>query len=144
MSDIYTENFDGLVTIHRAIEGALAGVVDVPTARGAGGFLLAHHDAESHVLFPGLRRYGRLRSTDVAFLDACDRAHRELHTLCEHLLAATDPGAIALLAGDTLALLRAHVAEEEVGLAPARTREMVTPDEFAAIGREIEALRARR
>lgn len=144
MSDIYTLNFEGLVTIHRAIEAALVGVRDVPTARAAGGFLLAHHDAESHVLFPGIRRAGRLRTTHVSFLDARDREHVELHTLCEHLLAATSTTAIIELAHETVQLLRAHVREEELGLAPERTREMLTPDEFAAIGREIEAFREQR
>src|SRR5688572_29715647 len=129
-TDVYVLQFEGLVMIHRAIEGALQQVVDgagaplaelVPGARGAAGFLLAHHDAESNILFPALRQYGRMRSTDVSSLDARDREHVELHALCDRLVAAaarTAPTAaeIAALARETRDRLRAHVAEEEISL----------------------------
>jgi hemerythrin-like domain-containing protein len=155
MSDVYTLQFEGLVTIHRAIDGALQSVVDaaadpiavlVQRTRAAAGFLMAHHDAESDVLFPALRRYGRLRSTDVSALDARDREHRDLHELCDRLAGAVDrsapaPAYIAALAAETRDRLRAHVAEEEQNLAAARLREMVSLDELAAINLELEAFR---
>jgi len=157
MNDVYTAQFEGLVTIHRAIEGALQSVVDaatspvaviVPAARGAAGFLLAHHDAESNILFPALRQYGRMRSTDVSALDARDREHHDLHALCERLLAAAARHApvateIAGLARETRDLLRAHVAEEELTLAADRLREMVTPADLDDINRKLEEFRAR-
>jgi hemerythrin-like domain-containing protein len=155
MSDVYAVQFEGLVTIHRAIDAALQSVVDAATeplvvlvqrTRGAAGFLLAHHDAESDVLFPALRRYGRLRSTDVSALDARDREHRDLHELCDRLAnaagrTAPDAAYIAALAAETRDRLRAHVAEEELTLSADRFREMVTLDELAAINRELEAFR---
>jgi hemerythrin-like domain-containing protein len=155
MSDVYTLQFEGLVTVHRAIDGALQSVVDAATeplvvlvqrTRGAAGFLLAHHDMESDVLFPALRRYGRLRSTDVSALDARDREHRDLHELCDRLAGAVDRSApdaayVAALAAETRDRLRAHVADEEQTLAAARLREMVSIDELAAINRELDAFR---
>ena len=157
MTDPFAAQHDGLVTVHRAITDAFAPIVAgiktpldvlVEQTRGAASFLLAHHNMESHGLFPGLRRYGRLRSADVAFLDGCDRDHHELHTLCEQLLAtaaAPHPTAIALtgLARDTLALLQSHTREEEVGLAPDRLRLMIDEVGLVELGRELEAMRAR-
>ena len=78
-TDPYELQFEGLVTIHRAIDGVFQQVIDaagaplsviVPAARGAAAFLTAHHVAESNILFPALRQYGRMRSTDVSALDA--------------------------------------------------------------------------
>lgn len=159
MSDVYTLQFEGLVTVHRAIDGAFQAVVDaaaaaspldviVPASRGAAGFLLAHHDAESNILFPALRQYGRMRSTDVSALDARDREHHDLHSLCDRLLAAAARHApstaeIAGLVRDTRDLLRAHVAEEELTLAADRLREMVTPADLDDINRKLEEFRAR-
>jgi len=157
MSDIYTLQFEGLVTVHRAIDAALQSVVDastspldviVPATRGAAGFLLAHHGAEDNVLFPALRRAGRLRSTDVSALEARDREHHDLHELCDRLLGAaarTAPAAayIAALAAETRDRLRAHVAEEEHTLAADRLREMMTPADLADLNRQLEDFRAR-
>src|SRR5690606_28163546 len=104
MSDLYVLQFEGLVTVHRALDDAFAAVAAappagvVPAARAAGGFLLGHHAAESDILFPGLRRAGRLRSTDASALDARDREHHDLHALCERLLAASAAPDIVALA----------------------------------------------
>ena len=156
-TDPYELQFEGLVTIHRAIDGVLQQVIDaaeaplsviVPGARGAAAFLLAHHAAETDILFPALRRSGRMRSTDVSALDARDREHVELHALCDRLVAAaarTAPTAdeIAALARETRDMLRTHVAAEEISLAADRLREMVTPADLADINRQLEELRAR-
>jgi hypothetical protein len=155
--DPYELQFEGLVTIHRAIDGVFQQVIDaaaaplsviVPGARGAAAFLLAHHAAESDVLFPALRRCGRMRSTDVSALDACDREHVELHALCDRIVAAAarpapDAAELAALALETRDRLRAHVAEEEVALAAARLREMASLDDLAEINRRLEQFRAR-
>lgn len=150
MSDLYVLQFEGLVTIHRAIDDAFGAVAEapldavVPAARGAAGFLLAHHDAESKILFPGLRRAGRMRSTDASALDARDREHHELHALCERLLAASAVPDVVALVRETRDRLRAHVAEEERTLAADRLREMATTADLDAINRDIEAFRAAR
>ncbi len=155
MNDLYTVQHEGLVAIHRAILDEFAPVVAgattplstlIPQARGAGGFLLGHHEMESSVLFPGLRRYGRLRSTDVAFLDARDRDHETLHHLCESLLATTSAlhphaATLAAQARDIIALLEPHTREEEAGLAPARLREMIDERGLAELNRDLEAKR---
>jgi hypothetical protein len=156
-TDPYQLQFEGLVTIHRAIDGVFQQVIDaagaplsviVPAARGAAAFLTAHHDAESNILFPALRQYGRMRSTDVSALDARDREHVELHALCDRIAAAAgraapDAADLAALALETRDRLRAHVAEEELSLAPARLREMASIDDLAEINRRLEEHRAR-
>jgi hypothetical protein len=154
--DTFIEAHNGLVTIHSALLGSLHAVaaartidVIVPQAVAAGGFLLGHHHAEDTILFAGLRRLGRLRSTDVAFLETCDRAHHELHALCESLLGAAkashpDASEIGRLAHETREALAAHVAEEEAGLSPVRLREMISEEGLREIGREAEAHRAAR
>jgi len=146
MVDVYTQGFEGLVEIHRRIAGELEGVIarpaELPQAQGAASFLLAHHTMESEILFPALRRAGRLRSVDCAFLDPLDRAHHELHAMAERLLAA-GPSSTGSLAKAILEMLLDHVAEEERGLAPERMRELVTVDDLAQIQRDADALRDR-
>lgn len=154
--DLYAAHHNGLVEVHQALLGSLRAVADagettslevfVPQALAAGSFLLAHHEAESTVLFPVLRRAGQLRSTDVAFLDACDRDHAALHALCDKLVAAASaphPSVtqIRAIASETAKRLSAHVTEEEAGLAPDRFREMLSLDGLAELGREMEEFR---
>lgn len=156
MTDVYEAHHAGLVGVHRALADAFAPLVAgahtpleilVPQARGATSFLLAHHEMESKGLFPGLRRYGKLRSADVAFLDACDREHQALHALCDHLFAAVTalhPVATTItnLARDIMAVLAPHTREEETVLTPERLRLVITEPDFAELGRELEAMRA--
>lgn len=153
--DLHVAHHEGLVQVHRALATALhdigAAAPDaadalVPHALAAGRFLLGHHHAESTILFPGLRRLGRLRSADAAFLDACDRDHHRLHALCERLLAnagAPHPvvGELSLLGREIETAFLAHAAEEEEGLAPERLRAMIGREGLEEIGRELEALR---
>ena len=146
MVDVYTEGFQGLVEMHRRIAGAFEGVIarpaELPAAQGAASFLLAHHTIESEILFPALRRAGRLRSVDCAFLDPLDRAHHELHAMAERLLAA-GPSSTGSLAKAILEMLLDHVAEEEVGLAPERMRALLTLDDLAQMQRDGDAMRDR-
>jgi hemerythrin-like domain-containing protein len=154
--DPFVEQHNGLVTIHHALNGSLLAVaaattieILVPQALAAGGFLHGHHEAERTILFPGLRKYGRLKSTDIAFLEDCSRAHHELHALCDRLVAAAqashpDAKEIARLARDTQQGFAAHVAEEEAGLSPERLREMISLEGLLEIQREAEAFRAAR
>ncbi len=158
--DPFVLQHEGLVKVHQAIvsvlgrvafasDAALALDVLVPNALGGGRFLLGHHDAEGQVLFPGLRRLGRLKSADVAFLDARDREHHELHALCERLLGGAgaphpDAGELVTVARAILERFEPHVAEEEAGLSPERLAAMIDAEGLAAIGRELEARRAGR
>jgi hypothetical protein len=144
--DLYEQHHTNLVRVHAALGDALRAIVDAPTAIAAGQFLLGHHHAESAVLFPGLRRHGRLASDDVAFLDARDREHTELHGLCERLLGEAGRGAprtleLRTIAGAILMRFLPHIAEEEEGLAPERLRRLIQPAGLAELGREMEALR---
>ena len=157
MTDLYAVHHDGLVAVHRALADAFAPLIAgartpldilLPQARGAAGFLIEHHEIESTGQFPGLRRHGQLRSTDIAFLDGCDRDHHALHALCEHLIAATraphpTASTIVSLARDTLALLTPHTRDEEDGLAPDRMRLMIGVPALTQLGHELDALRTR-
>src|SRR5262245_25786972 len=53
-----------------------------------GRFLVVHHETEDHVIFPTLRRYGRLRTTDAAHLDKWTAEHHEVNALAEALMRA--------------------------------------------------------
>jgi hypothetical protein len=144
--DVYVAGFEGLLDIHRKIRGAFEAAIAAPTdlalIRGAGSFLLAHHTLESEVLFPILRREGRLRSADVGFLDPFDRAHHELHALCTRMLEA-GPASAGSLARATLELLIDHVAEEEAAMTPPRMRELISPAGLDEVQREGDKLRER-
>ncbi|WP_394841931.1 hemerythrin domain-containing protein [Pendulispora brunnea] len=103
--------------------------------------LLFHHHAESTGLFPRLRRAGRLRSADIAFLDACDRDHVTIHVVTQRLLAEGEaphprPSEIATLAREIAAHFDPHAADEEAGLAPERLRAMIPAEELEAMARE--------
>jgi len=144
--DPYIAGFAGLVDIHRriaaAFDEAIAAPTDLALARRAGSFLVAHHTLESEVLFPILRREGRLRSADVSFLDPFARAHHELHALCTRLLDA-GPGSAGSLARAIRELLIDHVAEEEVGLAAERMRQLISVEGLDEVQREGDRLRER-
>jgi hypothetical protein len=155
MTDLYVEQHAGLVTVHRALLQQLAVIaagsntpldVLLPQARTAAGFLLGHHEMESRALFPGLREHGRLRSTDLAFLDHRDREHQEIHKLCDALLTTANAlhphsATLARDARELLDIFEPHTREEEEGLAPDRLRTMIDPAGLAALGRALEAAR---
>jgi len=145
----------GLVEVHGMLKTGLASLVAAPAdlaAREAlplAGFLLAHHHVEETILFPGLRRLGRGRSADVAFLARCDREHAALHALCRRLAAVAeaprpDVAELRIVARETLDAFTEHVAGEEVGLAPENLRAMIDEAGLLSIGRELEAFRAGR
>jgi hypothetical protein len=157
-TDPYAALHTSLIEIHHALVGSLRAVEAAAASANlgilgqqvlaAGGFLLGHHEAESTVLFPILRRAGKLRSTDIAVLDRCDREHHVIHSLCERLIAsgsAAHPSAseIATLSRELLAAFTAHIGEEEKGLAPDRLRTMMDVDDLAVLAREQAAFQAR-
>jgi|GEM_PF-4877807 len=148
--DPYVAQHAMLVSVHHALVGSLHAVVSaasssavdvaVSQALATASFLRGHHDAESELLFPQLRRLGRLRSTDAAVLDACDREHHEIHALCERLhgfASDSHPRSpdIERVAREILALFVPHLQREESALAPEQLRAMVTPDALAEIQR---------
>lgn len=156
MTDLYTAQHEGLVTVHEMLASAFAPIAAgaatpldqlIPQTRGAAAFLLAHHDLESKVLFPCLRKHGRLRSTDIAFLEGREREHLDLHALTHSLLdtcGALHPhgATIANQTRELLALLTPHVREEEAGLAPDRLRTMIDEAGFRELQAEMEAAQA--
>jgi hypothetical protein len=147
--DPYVDHDIHLRRVHAALDERLRGLSDpqismselVEKTRWLARAFLWHHHAESTILFPRLRVEGRMRSVDVAFLDACDRDHRTLEKYFSLLLdAAKSPhvarSQILSLAADLAPLLARHVAEEEAGLAVERLRSMIGPDGLLAIGSE--------
>jgi hypothetical protein len=151
--DLYAEQQRGLIEVHRSLSDGLRALASTPSlsmerANGVGGFLLGHHHIESTVLFPGLRRHGHLRSTDVAFLDARDKEHRDLHSLCERLVAvasssssSSNPEEVAKIASEILLQFIPHIEEEERGLSPENLRAMISEAGLLELNRELEAMR---
>lgn len=154
-NDPYRTYHEGLLQVHAELASRLRALVAiapldvlVPRTLDVAGFLHGHHAVEDQILFPGLRRSGRLRSTDVAFLDACDRQHREVHAIGERLAAAAREAhpraeAIRALVVELDGVLSEHLRDEEAGLAPERLREMIDRAGLDAIGHELDAMRRR-
>jgi hypothetical protein len=152
--DPYVALHETLVVIHRGITAAFADVLAcdaadiaglVESGAGAGGFLLGHHDAESLLLFPALRRSGVLRSTDVAFLEGLDREHVALHEITARLVAETRAPhprgtEIVTLAKEIATAFGLHTRGEENGLAAERLRTMITREGLADLARRQEEM----
>jgi hypothetical protein len=157
-ADPHVAMHENLILIHRAIAAAFADVLgcDVADVRGlvstgaaAAGFLLAHHDAESLLLFPALRQSGILRSTDVAFLEGLDRQHVALFEIAARLVAETRSPhprgtEIVTLSKEIATAFGLHTRGEENGLVPERLRTMITREGLADLARRQEAMRAAR
>lgn len=154
-SDPYVDHDIHLRRIHAALDERLRALSApeisvselVAKTRWLARALLWHHHAESSILFARLRAEGRMRSSDVAFLDACDRDHRALEQYFSRLLGAADAphvqrSQILSPAADLVPLLARHFEEEEAGLAPARLRSMIASEGLLAITRETEARRS--
>jgi hemerythrin-like domain-containing protein len=114
-----------------------------------GRFLIVHHESEDEVIFPTLRRYGRLKSTDAAHLDGWTAEHRAVNAAGEALARAGERartgGRLALtevgrLSRELADLLRPHLASEEELFTPVRLAEIIPPQ---AVG-EIERSSRRR
>ncbi|HYO94281.1 MAG TPA: hemerythrin domain-containing protein [Polyangiaceae bacterium] len=153
--DAYVAHHEGLVRVHRALLASFAllarpGKTEldawIPQLLQGCQFLESHHHAESSVLFAGLRRFGRLRSSDAAFLDSADDEHTQLEILRRRLLneaRAAHPRASAIQSwnAELRVVLTRHTAGEEAGLAAERLRDMISLQGLHAIQRELEALR---
>jgi len=107
-------------------------------------FLIVHHESEDRIIFPTLRRHGRLRSTDAAHLEKWSSEHREVNALGEALMRAGrgirdgERGPlleIRRLSQKLEALLAPHLAAEEEVLTPGHLAEMAPASAIADIDR---------
>ena len=110
-------------------------------------FLVVHHQSEDQVVFPTLRRHGRLRSTDAAHRDKWGA--EQVNALAEALARAgrssREGGRQALLevrrlSEDLRALLEPHLSDEEALLMPSRLAEMVPSSAIDDMERESRKL----
>jgi hemerythrin-like domain-containing protein len=109
-----------------------------------GDFLILHHDSEDQVIFPTLREYGKLRTTDAAHLDRWASEHRDINAAGAALSRVGRALPSTGLAGMTelrrlslelSALLRPHLESEEEIIVAERLREMIPASAFRRIER---------
>jgi hypothetical protein len=144
------------VAAHDELRGRVAAVLDaadreddgalLPQVVGYVDRLLRHHHAEEGFVFPAFRAAGRLRTSDVAFLDARDAEHGDVLRLCIELRGASTSatGALArtrrrisLLARELERLTSPHFAIEEATLTPEHLASLLTPREAIAMFDDI-------
>lgn len=108
--------------------------------------LLRHHRAEDAFIFPAFRAAGRLRSSDVAFLDARDAEHRDVHRLCielqgvsggRRILPVPTRRGVLRLANELESLTRPHFAVEEALLSTDHLASLLTGSEAIALFDDI-------
>jgi hypothetical protein len=139
---VHGELREGAGQIEAAARGAVA--EDVVTAPIAGfcQTLLDHHKAEDRFFFPAFRA-GRLRSSDLAFLDARNAEHRDIHRLCLELREAGARQlagwrlAVARLAGELAVLSAPHFAAEEAALTPQHLPALISADGLVSVYRDM-------
>jgi hemerythrin HHE cation binding domain-containing protein len=114
-------------------------------------FLIVHHECEDRIIFPALRKHGRLRSTDAAHLDRWGVEHREVNVAGAALArAAASAGgrgrhglaAVRRLSLELAQLLRPHLASEEEILTADHLAEMIPARALPDIGRASARLSA--
>jgi hypothetical protein len=114
-----------------------------------GRFLLVHHESEDRIVFPALRRHGRLKSTDAAHLDRWTSEHRDVNAAGEALARAGEQvasrGRAALdhvrsMSAELGALLEPHLGSEEELFTPQRLAEIIPPEAVGEIDREARRL----
>jgi hypothetical protein len=149
----------GLVAVHDELRSGARGIADMVrsgrapdpanTKRLVSKFcqrLLDHHRSEDAFLFPGFRKAGRLRSSDIAFLDARDTEHVTIHRLCLAIrdagtrgdLASTPArGTLAALVAELTAASTPHFAIEEQTLVPEHLAEIITGDQLGRVYRDM-------
>jgi len=101
-------------------------------------FLILHHDAEEHAIFPALRRSTSLRSADAAHLDRWGAEHREVNAAATALLAArSDLLQLRQRCTELRQILEPHLVDEEAVLNAIHLPEMITEPELAAAQRSV-------
>jgi hypothetical protein len=151
MTTVFDSFHRGLVQVHRELR---EGAAQIAAAAGAtddrmvqsliAGFcqtLLDHHKSEDRFFFPAFRAGGRLRSSDVAFLDARDAEHRDIHRLCLELRDGPRTGgwrtAAAGIARELAALSAPHFAVEEATLTPRHLPALIAPQALVNVFRDM-------
>ena len=151
----------GLLRVHgelrqqaSAILAAATGDRRVPTSAGQ---LIAdfcenlenHHRSEDVFFFPAFRAAGKLRSTDIAFLDARDDEHAALVRLVgelrplagrardQSLPRATWRGSVQRLVTELTDIAGPHFAAEESVLTPGHVAEMISARELGEVYRDM-------
>ncbi len=124
---------------HAVARGDFAGFVQLNLR-----MLTLHHEGEDEIIFPALRAASRLRSTDVAFLEAQTAEHvevqrciRTLEREATALRTSGGPGALDRIGHSVTTLseiLWPHLASEDAALTPRHVADMI--DE-TALGRMI-------
>jgi hypothetical protein len=146
------------VTAHGELRGLVAAVLEAgardderllrPRAAEYVDRLLRHHRAEDAFIFPAFRAAGRLRSSDVAFLDARDAEHRDVHRLCVELRRVSLAGGssalptparrhITRLASELESLTRPHFDIEEATLTTEHLATLLTAREAITLFDDI-------
>lgn len=93
---VYDQFYNGLLAVHVELRGALTGIVSSVSQDRFGRNLDAqiqhfsanlknHHKSEDRFFFPAFRESGRMRSSDLAFLEARDKEHEDILRLCQEL-----------------------------------------------------------
>ena len=156
------ENFHkGLIQVHQELRHGAQAILDLAAAdpRVPGDMakliavfsetLLNHHKSEDAFFFPAFRAAGRLRSSDIAFLDARDAEHVGIHRLCVELRdlaarherrAVATPNWYASTAGlvaELRSLSLPHFESEERALTPAHVADLISEPELAHIYRDM-------
>jgi iron-sulfur cluster repair protein YtfE (RIC family) len=145
----------GLLQVHRELQHAVAEILAATsrerTNRIAVNHMLAafcaelenHHRSEDVFFFPAFRTAGRLRSTDIAFLDARDDEHLALVRLVgelKELTRRTPPnwgGTVRHLLAEVAQIADPHFAAEESVLTPRHVAEMITQRQLGEVYRDM-------
>jgi iron-sulfur cluster repair protein YtfE (RIC family) len=157
---IFERFHDSLVQVHGELSQAAGGIAetivdarkDADTQAAILAFtdeLLNHHKSEDSFFFPAFRSAGRMRSSDVAWLDKKDEEHVAIHRTCVELRDATAKRARSALAVRTwrsavitqiatlASLSKPHFAEEEATLTADHVKTLLSADELASVYRDM-------
>jgi hypothetical protein len=139
-----------------AAEGLATAIVDSAQDRATDGRILElveelenHHKSEAAFFFPAFRKAGRLKSSDVAFLDARDTEHIAIVELCGALRDAAVRHArgglatsawrplVAATAAELLSAARPHFEVEERVLTGEHLVTLISARELQAVYRDM-------
>jgi hypothetical protein len=151
----------GLLQVHRELRqqtsAILAGVARDAGGQAAVGQMIAgfcehlenHHRSEDVFFFPAFRAAGRLRSTDIAFLDARDDEHVALVRLAGELqqlsgrarnrglVPAAWWGSVQRLVTEVTEIAGPHFAAEESVLTARHVAGMISERELGEVYRDM-------
>jgi hypothetical protein len=151
----------GLLQVHRELRqqtsAILAGVAKDAGGQAAVGQMIAgfcenlenHHRSEDVFFFPAFRSAGRLRSTDIAFLDARDDEHVALVRLAGELQQLSGRsrnrglvptawwGTVHRLVTEVTEIAGPHFAAEESVLTAKHVADMISERELGEVYRDM-------